>query len=180
MGFELGVRHPLGLPAPADHRVGRGQRGGDVTVFAVQFGDDVAGRVGQAAGGGVLLAVQQRGAGLDRLCGVEDRGQQLVFHHQQAAGVLGDGDAVGDDGGDPLAAVTHHGVEDQAVVWVVEPALVPGGGEQGAGGVGGAEHGVHPGQGAGGGGVEREHPGVGVWAPQIGRASCRERVCSVV
>ena len=48
VGFEVGMCNALGLPAARDNGGRFGEAGFNITVFAVQFGDEVAGRVGQS------------------------------------------------------------------------------------------------------------------------------------
>ena len=153
--LQVGVRHSLGLPAAAHDVGGARQPGRDVTVFAVQLGHQVAGRVGKPARDGILVPVHQGSAGQESGVRVEDGGERFVVDLDQAAGGLGDGQGVGDDGRDALAVEPHHRIEHEGVVGVVEAVLVSGGGEQGGRGVGVGEHGVHPRQGGGRVGPDR-------------------------
>ena len=107
---------------------------GDVADTAVQLGDEVAGRVGDAGVGG-LVAVQQRRARRSGGIGVEHRRQFLVVDIDGAAGLFGDRHGVGDDGGHPLPEEAHRVVEDHGVVGVVVAVLVAGGGERDVGAV---------------------------------------------
>ncbi len=112
------------MPSPANDTTttgfGFGDRRVDVTDAAVQFGDEVALRVGDP-GGGVLVAVHQRGTRCVRLLRVEYCGQLVIFDDDQRARRLGDLHRLRDDRGDALPAEPRYGVEHRGVVGIVEP-----------------------------------------------------------
>ena len=72
---------------------GGGEGGVDRAVFHGHLGDEVGGRV----------AVGARGAGLQGVAAVGGGGQRVVFHLDQARGVLGDVAVVGQHDGDGFA-----------------------------------------------------------------------------
>ena len=131
----------------------------------MQFCDEVALRVGDP-GGGVLVAVHQRGARCVRLLRIEYRWQYLVLDDDQRARRLGDLHGLGDDGGDPLPAEAHHAVEHLGVVGIVEPMHMASGREADRGAVTVSEHREHPGQRLCGFGIDGHDAGMGVWAAQ--------------
>ena len=111
--------------------------------------------------------------------GSNDGGQQLVLDVDRAARRLGDGQGLGDDGGHPLATEPHDVVEQQGVVGVVEPVLVPGGRERHVRHVLAGEDQLHPRQRLRRGRVDARDPRVRVRAAQhrevqqARRARCR-------
>ena len=121
----------------------------DVAAFGFEVVHDVALSVGDV--GRVVLVVDDRRAGFDRLQLVEHRRQHLVGHVDQPHRLLRDLDRLGGDRRDAVADVTNLVVEADLVVRVrVRPRLAAGGVLHPRR-VAVVQHGVHAG--------EREPPG---------------------
>ncbi len=73
-----------------------------------------------------LVPMHQRRAGLAGGLGIEDGGKHLVIDDDPPAALLGGSDRLRDHGGDALAHMAHHIVEDAGVVHVVGGGLMPG------------------------------------------------------
>ena len=166
VGLEVGVLHPGCAVHLLDDDRGGGETGGRIADLGVHLGGDVAGPVDHPGGGRVLVRVDLRRVRLPGLLGIDDRGQDVVVDDDCAAARLGGGHRLGDHGGHPLPDEPDDGVEDPGVVDVVEPVLVPAGGEEHVRRVVGGEHGDDTGYLQRGADVHPADPGVRVRTPQ--------------
>ena len=162
MGLQGGVLHPLGAVGLLVDEVRGGEGRRDVAQFGVQLGHDVLLRPADAGRRGVLVAVDQRGAGAHGVLRGEDGVQHLVLHLQRPDAGFRRGHGVGDDGGDPLPDEPDHVVEHPGVVRVVGVELVLGRGKQLRGRVLVGEDRLDAGNPQRVRGVDGQHAGVGV------------------
>ena len=117
MGFERRVLDALGGEGALIGDGGLRQRGRDVAIFTMLFGDDVAPRIGDAVFRR-LVAVNDRCARCDRQRRIEHRRQDLVVDLEAAAALFGGGFGLRDDSGDLLPDEADDVVEHAGVVGV--------------------------------------------------------------
>ena len=124
MGLQRGVLHPLGAVGLFVDEVRGGEGRRDVAQLGVQLGHDVPFRPADAGRGGVLVPVDRRRAGAQRVLRGEHRVQHLVLHFQRPDAGFRRGHGIGDDGGDPLPDEPDHVIQHPGVVRVVGVELV--------------------------------------------------------
>ena len=95
MGFQRGVLHPLRREGALIGDGGLRQRSRDIAEFAMDFRDDIAGRVGDAVFVR-LVAVQHGRIRRNRGGGIDHRRQDFVLDLEPAAAFLGGGFGLGD------------------------------------------------------------------------------------
>ena len=139
-----------------------GKPGGHAAEFGVQLRHDVLLRPGDPCRAGVLVPVERGRAVAGGVLRGEHGRQLFVFHADGADASFGRGHRFGHDGGNPLPAEPHHGVQHPGVVGVVGVELVLGAGKQQGGSVLMRQNGHDARGGQGRGLVDGQHPGVGV------------------
>ncbi len=91
MGFDVALVDGGGAEVALEDHVGRGKAGLYVALFKNYVLGDVAGGLGEFAGGfHAQIGMQDRGAGGDGGLGVEDGVEDVVFDVDQAKGLRRD------------------------------------------------------------------------------------------
>ena len=152
VGFDGGVLSVLGLAGRLDDHLRVGKSGLDVADGDVDGAGDIAGGVPDP--GGIVLVVDHRCVGGERVVDGEHRREQLVVDFDESQCLLGDDLRLGGNGGHPVAHEADLGVEHPRVVWARLGVALACGGIAGGRGVGMSQHDRHPLEGLGLGDVD--------------------------
>ncbi|MGY4481079.1 hypothetical protein ACVWWR_000270 [Bradyrhizobium sp. LM3.2] len=129
MGLQCGVLHTVTVEGSLVSDGGRRERSCDIAEFAMRLRGEVALGVGDPVRSGAVR-MNDRCTRRHRFFRVDQRRQKLVIDLQPAAGVLGGGFAVCDDGGDLLSDEADNVVKDPGVLGIHPVLLVPRGRDQ--------------------------------------------------